>query len=311
MALLDLLMHKREAAMNARQKYWLGLIVSLTVGVSLKLLSSLPTHDGPPGWWSSEWRRFASEAGGAFIIAFLLAILVDSALKEELLTEFARDVSGHIIGNLLPLRLREHLLGYLGMSLVRERWNITYTLTPCPATQHVKVEVSNNYEMENRSSEEQTFPFTMMVERSFFPTEENRITHVRVNDEVVTVNPEDCQEKGGYVVYESLVKMPPYDKDNPQRRFSFVAKSVQYFFESAILPFISIWPVPEVTVTVLDPTGAYDTLLDPTFETADPPCQTPVDGGNEWKIKEPILPGQGFILRWSKRIPPAAAATAA
>src|SRR5258708_28293512 len=138
--------------MTARQKYWLGLFVSLTAGVSLKLLSSLPTHAAASSWWSSEWRRFASDAGGAFIIAFLLAILVDSALKEELLTEFAKDVSGHIIGHLLPTKLRKPLLDYLEMSLVRNRWNLTYTLMPC-GTQYVEVTVLNEYEMENRSGE--------------------------------------------------------------------------------------------------------------------------------------------------------------
>ena len=297
--------------MTARQKYWLGLFVSFTAGASLKLLSSLPTHAAAPSWWSSEWRGFASELGGAFIIASLLAILVDNALKEKLLTEFGTDVQGHIIGHLLPLELRKHLLGYLEMSLVRKRWNVTYTLTPCSTTQHVKVEVLNKYEMENRSSEVRTFPFAMKVEKSFFPTEENRVTYARVNDDAVAVKPEDCKEEGGYVGYEHHVKMPPYDKDNP-KRFSFVAKSVQYFFEPAILPFISMWPVAEVTVTVLDPTDSYLTSLDPTFATTNPVCQNLApEGGTEWKIKQPILPGQGFILRWSKKIPPAAIANAA
>jgi hypothetical protein len=287
---------------TSRQKYWLGITGSLALALLLKLL---PYWQAYKSWPYDDWKQLASEISNACIIAVLLALLVDAALKEELLTKFARDISGHIIGNLLPLKLRKHLMDYLEMSLVRERWNITYTLEPC-SPPHVKVTILSDYEMENRSGDDQTFQFVMKVEKSWFPNcGQNRVTKVRVNDEQEILDP-PCVEKDGNWVYERFVDIPPYQKENPQH-FRFRSQSEQYFFESAFSPFISMWPVPEATVTVRDPTGSFDVVLDPTFKPRKPPGRTVLGDGTEWKIGEPILPGQGFFVRWSKRSVPAAA----
>jgi hypothetical protein len=288
---------------TARQKYWLGIIGSLALALSLKLL--LPLWQAYKTWPHEEWKDLAKDVSNACIIAVLLALLVDAALKEELLTKFAKDISGHIIGNLLPLKLRKHLMDYLEMSLVRERWNITYILEPC-APQHVKVTIMSDYEMENRSGDDQRFQFVMKVEKSWFPNcGQNLITSVRVNDDPETRNP-PCVEKDGNWVYEQFVDIPPYEKENPQH-FRFRTQSQQYFFESAFSPFISMWPVPDATVTVKDPSTSFEVVLDPTFKPRKAPCRTELGDGVEWKINEPILPGQGFFVRWSKRSVPAAA----
>jgi len=208
--------------MTARQKYWLGLLGSLIVGLSLKLL---------PHWkrfqsLGTEWTQFTSEAGSALIIAFFLAILVDAALKEELLTEFAKDVSGHIIGNLLPLKLRKHLIEYLEMSLVRDSWNVTYTLEPY-RDRYVRATVLSDFEMENRLSDAQTYQFVIAVEKSWFgPEFQNLVTRVWVNDDL-TPQP-DCIEKNGNWVYERPVTLPPLNRENPQR-VRFRTESTQYF----------------------------------------------------------------------------------
>src|SRR5258708_155369 len=49
----------------------------------------------------------------ALLIAPVLALVVDHAAKHNLLSEFARDVSSHIIGRNLPPSLREHIHSYL------------------------------------------------------------------------------------------------------------------------------------------------------------------------------------------------------
>ncbi len=290
-------------SLTARQKYWVGLIGSLTVGLVLKLLPHWSLYES----WSSEWKDLASEAGGALIIAFLLAVLVDAALKEELLTEFARDVSGHIIGNLLPVKLRKHLVDYLEMTLVRDNWRITYTLMPCDTEHYVQVTVSSDYEMENRSSDEQPFEFVIKVEKSWFSVGQNLITMVRVNDEPPVENP-NCVEKDGNWVHQMSVRLPAFDKDNPHR-FRFRTESVQYFFEQAFSPFISMWPVPGVTVTVNDPMKLYEVAFDPTFKTKNEPKSMRLQSGmqTQWEIKEPILPGQGFFVRWSRKAVPVTA----
>ena len=52
--------------MTARQKYWLGLTISLTVGLLLKLLPLWSSYQSWSSKWSGELKQFASEAGGAF-----------------------------------------------------------------------------------------------------------------------------------------------------------------------------------------------------------------------------------------------------
>jgi|SRR5437773_5205381 len=142
----------------------------------------------------------------------------------------------------------------------------------------------------------------MKVEKGWFDAvgNENLITNVWVNDQVF-LRP-DCVEKDGNWVYEHKppVKLPPYDKNNPQR-FRFRTESVQYFFECAFSPFISMWPVQKTTVTVKYPKDTYGVLLDPTFKPRQAPVQNDLEDGTQWDINEPILPGQGFFVRWSRR----------
>lgn len=288
--------------MTTRKKYWLALLSSLILGLLLKLLPYWPywpTYHS----WSTEWQLFTSEVGGALIIAFLLAVLVDAALKKELLTEFAKDVSGHIIGSLLPPKLRKHLVDYLEMSLVRDNWRITYTLMPCGAEPYVQVTVSSDYEMENRSGDEQRFEFVIKVEKSWFTVGQNLITMVRVNDELAITNP-PCFEKDGNWVYEHKppIRLPPYDRDSP-RRFRFHTEAVQYFFERAFSPFISMQPVLGATLIVNDPMKLYEVEFDPTFQTEKKlePMISAEGMRMQWDINEPILPGQGFFVRWSRK----------
>jgi len=284
--------------MTARKKYRLVLFGSLVLGLLLKL----------PSVWSAvgiEWKQLASEVGTALIIAFVLAMLVDWAVKKELLTEFARDVSGHIIGQLLPVELREHLRGYLEMSLVRENWNIRYNLKPLPP-HYVEVGVVSDYVMVNRSSDEQTFPFVIKVEKGWYRAvgKENLITMVSANEE--RRDQPRCDDEDGHWVHKWPVKLPPYDRDNPQRT-RFHAQAVQYFFECAFSPFISMWPVSNTAVTVTYPKDDYDVLLDTTFRPRKALVRNDLQDGTQWEINEPILPGQGFFVRWSKKSIPMAA----
>ena len=73
-----------------------------------------------------------------------------------------------------------------------------------------------------------------------------------------------------------------------------------------------MWPVSKATVTVNDPMKMYDVMFDPTFKTfktKKEPVPMRLQGGTQlrWEGNEPILPGQGFFVRWSKKSTPMAA----
>lgn len=118
----------------------------------------------------------------------------------------------------------------------------------------------------------------------------------------------------GYQVlkFERELKLDPYDgPGNPT--YEFRAESIQSFKDSVVSPFWALYPVLEATFTVYYPEG-FDVRFEPTFDDAGEP--QPVGDkadkqlrGLQWKIKNPILPGQGFFVRCTKT-PPAQPGTA-
>jgi hypothetical protein len=65
--------------------------------------------------------------------------------------------------------------------------------------------------------------------------------------------------------------------------------------------------VQKATVTVKYPKDIYGVWLDPTFSTRQALVPNDLQDGTQWDINEPILPGQGFFVRWSKKSIPMAA----
>ena len=112
--------------MNER-RYRLLLFAAFLVGIGLASVRvECPTSWLRFGFVCGFLTEIPRKIGDALIIAPLLALLVDEAAKTKLLREFSLDVSSHIMGRMLPVKLRDHLTGYLQMFLVRTRWDITY-----------------------------------------------------------------------------------------------------------------------------------------------------------------------------------------
>ena len=84
-----------------------------------------------------------------------------------------------------------------------------------------------------------------------------------------------------------------------------IAKSKEYLpADGGLNPYIAVYPVLGTTVTVICPPH-YEVDIDLTF-TLHPndlteKIQQPQ--GTKWLIKSPMLPGQGFFIRWAKQSP--------
>lgn len=103
--------------------------------------------------------------GDALMIAQIIAITVDQAAKRQLLGEFARDISTHIIGRALPTDLRDYIEKYLEADLVRANWRITYTITEIPSRPgYEKLITLSEYEMHNRTGMPRPYLFAYEVE---------------------------------------------------------------------------------------------------------------------------------------------------
>jgi hypothetical protein len=257
------------------------------------------------------WRILAG-VGEAMAIAAVIAAVVDEAAKRKVLKEFAEDISTHIVGRLLPPPLREHIHQYLTVDFVRYNWEITYTLEVLKSNpEFVKLETKSVYEMENRSPFERQYTIAYEVEESWVPQiGSTRITFLKARDlkdqvdlfELGPANPQlKVKNEHGYVklcLDESMrVHMPAYDPTS-QHRCRFEVRSEEYFRNSFLVSFETFHPVLGTTLTVSYPQEKLKTALYLSFGSADAALEDPIDGGKKWTIQQPILPGQGFNVRW-------------
>jgi len=271
-----------------------------------------------PNWWLSfsgraipnPLQEVLQKLGDALIIAPLIALLVDTLLKEKLLTEFARDVSAHIIGYHLPVELREHIRHYLEIVFIRRRWEIIYNIRKWPGQPgYLELEVFSQYEMENRSDTQETYPFSYEVEESWFPIGTTRMTAVKLGDgrlfDEKGLGNRVSHERGNIVIREN-VEIEPHDPESI-RTYDFRTESIQCYEEgSSYASFIARYAVMGATVTVYYPKDELRLALDPTFHNvraAHPEKDAPNikkedlgKNGTRWTIYDPILPGQGFFL---------------
>lgn len=253
--------------------------------------------------------------GDALILAPLLALIVDEAAKRRLIEEFSLDVSSHIIGRLLPPELRKHLHGYLQMFIVRTRWDIIYTIEKWDGQPgYIKLETITEYDMDNRSEDPQDHEFIYSVEDSLYPCiGATQIIRVRLVED--TYDNEALKaiikEENGYKTFSSKKRLQPHSAPkNPS--YFFRAESVECFRDSGFSPFTAIPPVLRATLSVWYPKKDFRLSLELTYDRDKSATKKEEisDGerqGTKWIMKGPILPGQGFIVRWDIISPPVTA----
>jgi hypothetical protein len=308
--------------MSSKAKFHLLLGATFVLGLVLAFLKLEWLVAAPGIDWLSRVDDVINKVGDALLIAPILALAVDQAAKRELLKEFAKDVSSHIIGRQLPETMREYIRAYLDVEFLRDEWHVTYEISPWEKDNasidgYVQLVTKSVYTIHNLTTDDRTYMFRYEVEDSWFPhIGETRITHVSARP----VNGSggydtDMQEDRSKLVikrstglqwFEDSILIPAQDK------WQFVAESTECFRDSSTSPpFSAYYAVKETNIAIRYPKSHFTVDLTLTFgditDVAEPPTQT----GNEttWRLTKPILPGQGFVVTWRRK--PSAVTTAA
>ena len=257
--------------------------------------------------------------GEAAIVADIIAILVDQAAKRRLLKEFAANVSAHIIGRQLPPELRTHIEPFLETDFIRTIWDVTYTITDWPNQPDYKKLVTHSvHEIENRSSNSKEYNCYYEVETSLFPEigEAKILRAIGTNLRDSKVEFEypinaaleiKTDPDTGHVIFEKKVTIPahegPADQSapiGPQYRFS--VESQECFRDGSIVPFFTRFAVLATTLTVHYPVDLMDVFVDFSLGDVDDDVKRQeLATGREWRLKKPMLPGQGFSIRFAKK----------
>ncbi len=292
---------------------WLTLLL---VGATLAAWpsESLPTFGHPK--FAEFVIHLVERIGEALAIAAVIATLLDEAAKRKLLKEFAEDISTHIVGRLLPPSLREHIHQYLSVDFVRYNWEIAYRIDLAKEG-FIRLETTTEYEMENRSPFERKYVVGYEVEESWCPdVGKTVITFVKARDlwkqeDLFELKDSEVKTKkeDGFVKLcpdsKMEVNFPGYSTQ-VQQRYKFELHSVEFFRDSFQSPFLAFHPVLKTTVTVIYPEEKLEVNLSLSFDEPSPDSlsatrRETIKGGKKWTILKPILPGQGFFVRWDPK----------
>lgn len=242
--------------------------------------------------------------GDAFMIAPILAIAIEVAAAQELLKNFALDVSHHIVGRLLPPELREHILGYLTTDFVRRRWFVEYRIDEWPNKPgFIRLTTLSEYELENRSGSAKYCAFEAELDESYFPGGEARICHVSASVDgrsLVEYNEKAIKDlvkrRGVKMYFAEKVHVPP----QPHGLYRFTVEYIECLPDTFESPFVASIPVLDTTVRVLYPKNKFKLDLTLSFAEENVLLKTELVDGDQWVVNSPILPGQCLFARWTK-----------
>lgn len=250
--------------------------------------------------------KILQAVGEALVVAQVIIVTVDQAAKAKLLQEFAKDVSGHIIGKHLPVELRVHIMKLLEAPFVRTKWEIIYTISTWPGqSEYWRLVTESGYEIENVSDTEQKFLFFYSLEESFAPhIGRSQITRLKAeastSHKIFFDYPQDgvvpVEFRDNYYRVEREVSI------SPGTHCEFTSEAEQCFRIDSTLPFVARYPVLSTNLVVNYPTDKLDVFLE--LSSGSPDEDTVClkrEIGKRWAFKKPLLPGQSFVLRVSKK----------
>jgi hypothetical protein len=239
------------------------------------------------------------------VISSIIALVVDRAAKQRLLADFASDVSSHIIGRYLPQGLREHIQDYLTVNVVRRHWDIRYTISKIVGNEgFVKLDTEIVSELMNCSAHTLQVPVVFEVDESWYPqigtttiTEAYGLgVDYRYGDKSGPARPVE----DGRVIFKRSVSLPPHSSDGSTNRVTL--KSTEYFASGGLTSLFTTYPVLSTELTVIYPIEEFRVDLDLTYEEVSKEAdREELEQGVRWKLKGPMLRGQGFTVRWQKK----------
>ncbi|MBV9772166.1 MAG: hypothetical protein JOZ32_21515 [Bryobacterales bacterium] len=297
----------------------------LLVGLGLALVpwsGFMPVFFG-----SAVLAEVLKEIGEAFLIAFVLAIVVGSAEKLKLLDEFAEHISLHIMGRKLPRQLRDHVEQYLGATFVRPKMYVTYRIEAWDGKlDRVRLRKEIRYQLENCSEDEVTYEWQYRIDDSWFPDVTATIDRMRkstpkTENKFQEYTDQELEKKitseaGGRRFREKLPIPGNASGDSGSvPKYEFIADSTECFPSGHSEHLTATHPILFTELTVEYDKKQFDVsvylpLADPNKAFQDP-RGTETANGKFWRIQQPILPGQSFFTIWKLRNPAPAPAAAA
>ena len=313
--------------MTARWRLRLLLGGLLLAGLALKVLPWHDLHLPSGAEFLPEWIIASLEGlGEALAIAALLGLSVDELAKRHLLEDVLDDISAHIAGRLLEPKLREVIEQYLKADLVRSRWDITYRIADWPGqpagSTFKKLTTIFDYQMENRSASEKPYDCVYDVEKSLFP-EIGPAQILKVEGRAIVGAMDDNNfsypaypgDRRGLTETESnlIFKRPVTLWPSPlikgaaggerQASYEIHTESEELVSEGSILPFFAKHLVLVTTLTIEYPIDRLNVWVELSLGPDKTEEGKPLaDGkGKSWEF-DPLLPGQGFTVRFRSKV---------
>lgn len=269
--------------------------------------------------WSESIGGMLRGVGEAFIVALVLELVVDPHLKSKLVREIIEEVTPRtvplILAHLLPPKIFRYIEEQLLLAkLVRTSWNITYRIALVDKNPDVvKLETESRYEMANLASSPATYPAVYEVERPTIAgvglTEITEVTVHNLLDKSLLFQYPGCDPKdapkpvGGLVKFSREFEIPVH---TTRSALEFVFHSTEYFRVGSIVPFFAKYLTELTTLRVFYPKDKLQVIVDfPANQDSElqPKPDSHADnihGDDYYEFPKPILPGQGFTVRFPK-----------
>jgi hypothetical protein len=264
--------------------------------------------------WSEPVAGLLNGIGEAAIIALVLELMVDARLKRRLVQDTIHEVAPRILARLLPEKIFRYIeQQILQASLVRRSWNITYTISPLEHDEnYVRLDTESRYEMANVGPRPAVYPAIYEVERPLHanvgPT---AITEVTVRnlllpggDQNLVFRYPGCAREdepavvGDYVSFSKSFEIPVHKTHSATH---FVFRSTEHFHVGSIVPFFAKYLVEVTSLRVIYPKDKLRVIVDfPANKISELQPERPANGDDTYVFPEPILPGQGFTVRFPK-----------
>lgn len=236
--------------------------------------------------------------GDAFVIAGILALVVDQGLKLKLVEEVVRAASPSLIGRHLPEPIRLSLVRYLTLNFVRPQWEIQYEITPfsdCPGFIRLATRVKGI--IVNYGDKTTKLPFNTGLDPSPIDGKYGsaRLSRVSMSEEESADKIFDVVPDPGQLTYEQEVDI------KPNVRYTSIVETTEYLPATYSQPLFTSTAVVHTIVSIRYDASQMDVRIElPSGENPEPRGE-PNQWGCEWTLRTPLLPGQCILLYWTAK----------
>jgi hypothetical protein len=256
---------------------------------------------------SFRWRPFLVKVVEEFIIALILAVVVDTAVKKRLAKEITQDVWPYASAQGLPEGVKDHSTKLLRMPFIREDLRLHVRLDRIPETpDFLRATLTATFFVRNLSEEAHVHTFRSKIEKSDHPEKgESRIEYIFVKDQPGfpiegAELTRQMKERPSFFEFEYEVRIPPASRGPVQIRTqrSRIYRQIDMHMLDLLETTIGVTVVAE---------GPDDLTWDAQFGGSAKPDNASRGNVQEWYHPGLHFPGHVIIVRWQPKM----AATAA